>query len=225
VQKIFEPIILILYLTWILLMGRYMVSYSVGNKYYKIFGSLALTLGLADGIYIIPRMYSVLTTGIEDNLRIIGWGRLGNAIIITIFFLVLYDAYNERYTKKTNKALNRTFFVLAFIRVIIIILPGNKWFDLNPSPTYALLRFVPIALMGVFLILIMYIHSKKYKDFNYKIMSIATFFAILFIEPLVFISNSAIGLTLFTICRTISLIFIILIGYKELRDINVLSRY
>lgn len=224
-QRIFEPMIHIIYLTIVILMGSYMIRYSVGNKFHKIFGSLALTLGLGDGIYLIARMYAVLTTGIENNLKVIGWGRVGNTIIITIFFLILYDAYNERYSKPINKSLNNAFYGLAIVRIILSILPGNKWFELVPSSIYALIRFVPLALMGVLLILIMYLHSIKFKDPMFKLICIFTFFAILFMEPLIFFPKAPIGVLVLTVFRTISLVSILLIGYKDLRDINVLSRY
>ena len=224
-QRIFEPIIHITYLTIVILMGSYMLRNSVGNKFHKIFGSLALTLGLGDGIYLISRMYSVLTTGIENNLKVIGWGRMGNAIIMTIFFLILYDAYNERYSKSNNKSLNNTFYGLALIRSILSILPGNKWFELIPSATYALVRFVPLAIMGLLLIIIMYLHSVKFKDSIFKLISVFTFLAILFMEPLIFFPESPTGVFVLTLFRTISLVSILLIGYKDLRDINVLSRY
>jgi len=223
-QKIFEPIIHIIYLTFIFLMSNYMFRHSAGNKFYKIYGTLALLLGIGDGAYIIPRMYSILTTGIEDNLKIIGLGRMANAIIITIFFLVLYDAYNERYSKKNCIGLNRIFYILGIGRIIVSLLPWNKWFELIPSSTFALLRFIPLFIMGLLLILLMYLHSKRYKDSSFKIISIATFIAIIFIEPRIFSEESSIVL-IFTILRTISLTTIILVGFRELRDKNVLSRY
>lgn len=223
-QKIFEPIVHIIYLTFIFLMSNYMFRNSVGNKFYKIYGTLALLLGVGDGAYIIPRMYSVLTTGIEDNLKIIGLGRMANSIIITIFFLVLYDAYNERYSKKNRIGLNRIFYILGIIRVIVSLLPWNNWFEINPSSTFALLRFIPLFIMGLLLILLMYLHSKRYKDSNFKIITIATLLSIIFMEPRIFSQESSIVL-IFTILRTISLSSIIIIGFRELRDKNVLSRY
>ena len=224
-QKIFEPILHILYLSIILLMGSYMIRNSIGNKLLKMYGTLALILGFGDGIYLIPRIYSILTTGIEENLTLMGWGRMGSTIAITLFFLVLYDVYNERYSKKTNLALNRTFYGLAIIRIIISILPGNKWFQLNPVSTYALLRLIPLIAMGKLLLLIIYIHSKKYNDLHFKIVSIVTFISIIFMEPRAFISDGSTGIVIFTVIRTIALTIIVFIGYKESRDLNILSRY
>lgn len=223
-QKILEPILHIMYITPIIILGSYLIRNAVGNILYKAFGSFSLTLALADGIFLIPRMYALLTTGIEDNLKIIGWGRMGNAIIISILFLVLYDIYNLRYSKRKLETLNKTFFGLAITRIIICLLPGNKWFELTPSPTFALIRFIPLAVTGILLIMVIYIHSKKYNDFNFKIISVATAIAIIFMEPYMYSIEGA-RIIFFTLLRTLALLTIIFIGYKELRDINVLSRY
>lgn len=222
--KFIEPILHILYLLPILVIGGYLIRNSVGNGVYKAFGSFALTLALADGIYLLPRMYALLTTGIEDNLNIIGWGRMGHAILVTILFLMFYDIYTSRYSKNKNLKLNKTLFTLGIIRIIISILPGNDYFVLNPSQLFALLRFIPLAIMGFLLLVAIFYHSKKYKDRNFKLVMVAVLVALIFTEPRMYgIEGSAVVLQ--TVFRSISLVAIILIGYKELRDINVLSRY
>lgn len=225
VQRIFVPIIYISYLTIILLIGRYLRSNSPGNRYYKVFGNLAWTLGLADAIYLFPRLYAILTTGIEDNLKVIGWGRLGNSIFITFFFIILYDAYTIRFNKKYNKSLNLTIYILGFIRIFICLLPGNDWFDLTTSTPYAIARLIPLGLMGLLLMLITYLHGRKFNDRKYKLIPIGIFFSILFLEPMALVPDNPNRIFIFTILRTLSFLWTILLGYNELRDKNVLSRY
>lgn len=208
----------------ILIMGGYLIRNSVGNGVYKAFGSFALTLALADGIYLLPRMYALLTTGIEENLNIIGWGRMGHAILVTILFLMFYDIYTSRYSKNKNQKLNKTLFTLGIIRIIISILPGNGYFVLDPSPFFALLRFIPLAIMGFLLIIAIYYHSKKYKDRNFKIIMVAAVIALVFTEPRMYGIEGA-AVLVQTVFRSISLVAIVAIGYKELKDINILSRY
>lgn len=225
VQRIFVPIIYISYLTINLFIGGYLHSNSPGNRYYKVFGNLAYSLGLADAIYLIPRLYAILTTGIEDNLKAVGWGRLGNSIFITFFFMILYDAYNIRFNKKYNKSLNFTIYILGFIRIVICLLPGNEWFNLTTSTTYAIARVIPLGLMGLLLMLVTYLHGKRFNDKNYKLIPIGIFFSILFLEPMALVPDNPNRIFIFTILRTLSLLWIITIGYKELRDKNVLSRF
>ncbi len=223
-QKIIEPILHIIYLIPILTMGGYLVRNSDGNKIYKDFGFFALTLSLADGIYLLSRMYALLTTGIEENLNIIGWGRMGNAIVSTILFLVLYDIYNLRFSKGKNKSLDKTFIGLAILRTILCLLPWNGWFELEPSPIFALIRFIPLAIIGLLLIIIIFYHSKKYIDNNFKIVGFSMAIAIIFAEPRMY-GIDGVAVVIQTIIRSMALIAIIIVGYKELRDINILSRY
>lgn len=222
--KYIEPVLHILYLMPILIMGGYLIRNSVGSGVYKAFGSFALTLALADGIYLLPRMYALLTTGIEENLNIIGWGRMGHAILVTILFLMFYDIYTSRYSKNKNPKFNKTLFTLGIIRIIISILPGNDYFVLDPSPFFALLRFIPLAIMGLLLIIAIYYHSKKYKDRNFKIIMVAAVIALVFTEPRMYGIEGA-AVLVQTVFRSISLVAIVAIGYKELKDINILSRY
>jgi hypothetical protein len=198
---------------------------SPGNWYYKVFGNLSYCLGIADAIYLIPRLYAILTTGIEDNLKVIGWGRLGYSITITLFFIVLYNAYNIRFHKKRNKRLDYTIYILSFIRIFICLLPGNDWFELNTSKTYAIIRLIPLGLMGLLLIMVTFLHGRKFNDKKYKIVPVGIFFSILFLEPIALVPGDQNKIFIFTILRTISLLWIIILGYKELREKNVLSRY
>lgn len=224
-QKIFEPILHIVYLFMIIMLSRYFIINSVGKRYYKIFGSLSLLLGLADVFYLIPRMYAILTSGIEDNIRALGWGRMGYSILITLFYMVLYDAYNIRFNKRKNQKLDKTIYGLGIIRILICLLPGNDWFQLVSSSGFAILRLIPLLLMGILLSIITYLHGKKYKDKGYKVISLMTILSILFIEPVAIVSEIPTAIIIFTILRTGSIISILLIEYKNLRDITVLSRY
>ncbi|WFA08466.1 hypothetical protein [Tissierella sp. Yu-01] len=224
-QKIIEPIIHILYLTYIFLMGSYFLRNALGNKLYKGFGYLAVTLGLADLCYLIPRMYALLTTGIEDNLKFIGWGRILNSIIITFLFIILYEITNKRYSRKDNVPLNKTFYFLTIMRIVLCLMPPNNWFEMIPNSIFALIRFIPLALMGVLLLLIIFIHSKMHRDVHFQIILLGVFLLLPTIEPLIYFKDSSTFIIALTILRTVTLNIIILLGFKELRKITELSRY
>lgn len=224
-QKIFEPVLHIVYLFIIIMLSRYFIINSLGKRYYRIFGSLSLLLGFADVFYLIPRTYGILTSGIADNIRAIGWGRMGYTIIITLFYMVLYDAHNIRFNKRKNKKLDKTIYGLGIIRMLICLLPGNNWFELVSSQGFAILRLVPLLLMGILLTVITYLHGKKYNDKGYKLISLMIILSILFIEPMAIVPEKPTAIIIFTILRTISIVSILLIEYKNLRDITVLSRY
>lgn len=78
--------------------------------------------------------------------------------------------------------------------------------------------------MGLLLIIAIYYHSKKYKDRNFKIIMVAAVIALVFTEPRMYGIEGA-AVLVQTVFRSISLVAIVAIGYKELKDINILSRY
>ena len=224
-QKIIEPIIHILYLTYIFLMGNYFLRNALGNKLYKGFGYFTVILGVADLSYLIPRMYALLTTGIEENIRFIGWGRMSNSIIITFLFLILYEITNKRYSKKHNVPLNKTFYFFTIIRIVLCLMPPNNWFEMIPNSVFSLIRFIPLAVMGLLLMIIIYIHSKRYRDVHFQIMLFGILLLLLTIEPLMYFRDSSTFIIALIILRTIALNIIIILGFKELREITELSRY
>lgn len=223
--KILEPTIYLIYISAIIYLAIYLYKNSMGNKLYKAFASFALTLGLTDGIHLLTRIYALLTTGIEENLHIIGWGRMGSAILTSILFLFLYDIYNLRYEKRPNQPLNRFLYGLAIIRTILCILPMNKWFETVPSTKFALIRFIPLAIIGGLLTLVIYIHSKKDNDLNFIYIGVATLISTIFSEPYMFFNQASPGLVIFILIKSIALLLIIIMGYIELREINILNRY
>jgi len=223
--KILEATTYFTYLTLILYMGRYMIGNSQSTNLYKTYGSLAYILALADGIYILPRVYAILTTGFEASLHIMGWARIGNGIIITIFFLVVYDLYNIRFSKKKNKRLDKLIMGLGITRIILILLPFNKYFDLNPSAIFSLIRFIPLLLLGLLLALIMFIHSRKHNDNNFLIISILTLIGIFTVDPYMYYITTTTIITIISVVRVLSMALIIVLGYKEVRNMNKLSRY
>lgn len=223
--KILEAAIYFTYLTLILYMARYMIRNSKSENLYKIYGSLAYVLTLADGIYMIPRVYAILTTGIEDNLSIMGWARIGSSIIVTIFFLLVYDLYNVRFSKKENKRLDRTFTTLGLIRFILILLSFNDYFQLVATNVFSLIRFIPLVLMGLLLFLVINLHSKKHKDKSFERTSYLVLIGLFTTEPYMYFVDKPAFIAIISGIRILALAAIVLIGYKEVKDMNVLSRY
>jgi phosphatidylserine synthase len=224
-QKIIEPILHISYLTYIFLLGSYLIRNALGKRLYKYFGIFAVTLGFTDLFYLIPRMYALLTTGLEENIVFIGWGRLFNSIFSTILLLIIFEIVNIRYSRKNNLQLNKTFLFFTIVRTVLCLMPPNDWFKLIPSPTFALVRFIPLALMTLLLMIIMYIHSKKHRDLHFKIILICVLISLLTVEPWMYFNTSDNFIKSLVLIRTLALNLIVLIGFREFRKITELSRY
>lgn len=51
---------------------------------------MAVVLSSGDSFHLIPRVYALLTTGLEANAFALGLGKLITSITMTVFYVILY---------------------------------------------------------------------------------------------------------------------------------------
>ena len=224
-QKIVEPLGFFLYLSMILYMGIYLYRNHNGIKPYIVFGAMAITLVLGDGILILSRIYGLLTTGIQENLTFLGLGRIAQSFIITVFYALLLDLYKERFCILKKPPVEKLLFALLLFRGVITIFPQNLFFELVPSFTFAIIRLVPLIAFSLLLGIIILLHSLKCNDRKFMALSFLIILSAIFIEPRVFMGDgNLINLAVIAL-RGALLSGIIFIGFSQLRKINELSRF
>ena len=89
-QAIAETVFDIIYLTLVITVGIQMILKSHGNKQYKLFGIMAVTLGAGDAFHLIPRAVALCTTGLDSFTAALGIGKWITSITMTIFYVLLY---------------------------------------------------------------------------------------------------------------------------------------
>ena len=62
-------------------------------------------LGAGDSFHLIPRSYALWTSGLEANAAALGLGKFITSITMTIFYLLLYYIWRDRYQIKERKTL------------------------------------------------------------------------------------------------------------------------
>ena len=184
-QAIMEPIFHVVYLTTVISLGIIMIRKSKDNQYFKMFGFMSLILGLGDSFHLIPRIYALLTTGLENNAPALGFGKLVTSITMTIFYLILYKIWKIRFDIKNSKLLDITMYALSAIRIILCLFPQNEWFINNPPLSWGIYRNIPFAIMGIIMIYLLYSYGAKNNDRDYKNLGIAVFLSFAFYAPVV----------------------------------------
>lgn len=101
-QAIMEPIFHVVYLSTVIILGIIMIS-KTKDKYFRLFGIMSVTLGFGDSFHLIPRIYALLTTGLENNAAALGFGKLVTSITMTIFYIILYKIFKLRFEIKNSK--------------------------------------------------------------------------------------------------------------------------
>ena len=98
-----------------------MIRKSKGNRQFTMFGIMAVILGCGDAFHLVPRATALCTTGLENFTVQLGSGKWITSITMTIFYVVLYHIWRERYQIKGCKAATAAIYILAGLRIHIFL--------------------------------------------------------------------------------------------------------
>ena len=97
-QSMVEMIFDVVYLCTVIVIGVKMLLGNQGNRQFFLYGVMTVTLGFGDAFHLIPRAIAVCTTGLENYTVFLGIGKLITSITMTIFYVILYYVWRERYS-------------------------------------------------------------------------------------------------------------------------------
>ena len=216
-QAIFETIFDIIYLGTVIVLGIKMIREGIDNKQYFLFGVMALVLGFGDAFHLVPRAIALNTTGLESYTRALGLGKLITSITMTIFYIILYYVWRERYKIKDKKGLTFTIWALTIIRILLVLCPENK-FLISPSPlVWGIYRNIPFTIMGLVIIVIFYQKSREKKDIAFKNLWLTIVLSFGFYLPVVLFEQSLPAIGVLMVPKTCAYIWTVLIGYKAMK--------
>lgn len=99
-QAIIETLFDVCYLLSVITIGIRMVKSSKNSRQFKLFGWMAIVLGAGDSFHLIPRMIALCTTGLENFTVALGIGKWITSVTMTLFYVLLYYVWRERYEIK-----------------------------------------------------------------------------------------------------------------------------
>lgn len=216
-QAIMETLFDILYLSTVITLGTIMIKKSGDNKQFKLFGIMAVILGLGDAFHLVPRAYALLTTGLEANAALLGIGKLITSITMTIFYAILYNIWRIRYNIKDNKTLTIIIYSLAIVRIALCFFPQNDWLNYHAPVSWGIYRNIPFAIMGIIIIWLFYIKTKKHNDASLRFMWLAIVLSFGFYIPVVIWANTMSWVGILMIPKTISYVWVVVMGYKDFK--------
>lgn len=216
-QAIGETIFDVLYLGFAITAGLIMLI--KGNQpLVKKFGLMAVLLGAGDSFHLVPRSYALWTTGLEANAAALGIGKLITSVTMTIFYLILFYIWRERYKIKECKKLTATMWTLAVLRIALCMLPQNQWLAYRQPLLFGVLRNIPFAIIGVIIIAIFAREAKKAEDSIFRFMPLAVALSFGFYLPVVLFSGIVPIVGVLMIPKTMAYVWIIFMGWQLYRE-------
>ena len=217
-QALAETIFDVLYLTFAIVIGIFLIVRGGKGTLVQKFGIMALVLGVGDSFHLVPRAISLWTTGLEANAAALGIGKLITSITMTIFYLILYYIWRERYQITNRKNLTITMWVLAIARVALCAFPQNQWLSYQQPLIWGILRNIPFAIMGVILIVLFAQEAKRSNDSIFRNMWLAITLSFAFYLPVVLFAEKIPLIGMLMIPKTLAYVWIVVMGLMLYRQ-------
>ena len=136
---------------------------------------------------------------------------------MTIFYVVLYHIWRERYQINGHKATTAAIYGLAGLRIVLCMMPQNAWLSTAAPLSWGIYRNIPFALMGLIIIVLFYKSAKENNDQSFRWMWLTIVLSFGFYIPVVLWADVIPMIGMLMIPKTCAYVWTVLIGYKAMK--------
>ena len=216
-QAIIETLFDVCYLVSVITIGIRMVKSSKNSRQFKLFGWMAIVLSAGDSFHLIPRIIALCTTGLENFTVALGLGKWITSVTMTLFYVLLYYVWRERYEIKGQKNLTIAVYLFAAIRIALCMMPQNNWLSADAPLSWGIYRNIPFAVIGLITIVLFYTSAKQNNDTAFKWMWMTIVLSFGFYIPVVYWANTIPMIGMLMIPKTCAYVWTVVIGYNAMK--------
>lgn len=213
--KIMEPIFSTAYLITVITLGLLMIVKFKGDKQRRLFGVLTLILGSGDAFHLVPRIYSLLTDTMDANAAALGFGKLVTSITMTVFYVLLYYFWCNRYRKPIKSLLSTVVCGLAACCIVLCLFPQNDWLSVNAPLAWGIYRNIPFTILGGVIVILFCMEARKAKDKSFRFAWLAVLLSFLFYIPVVLWADGIPAIGMLMIPKTVCYVWLVIMGYRD----------
>ena len=212
-QAIGETLFDVVYLISVITIGILMIRGSKGNCQFRLFGWMAVVLGAGDAFHLVPRALALCTTGLENYTVPLGLGKWITSVTMTIFYVLLYYVWRQRYKVQGKAGLTAIVYILAGMRILLCMMPQNQWLSAEAPLSWGIYRNIPFALLGLVIIVLFYRSAKIHEDKAFRRMWLTIVLSFAFYIPVVLWADAIPMIGMLMIPKTCAYVWTVLIGY------------
>lgn len=216
-QAIMETLFDAVYLVTVITLGIIMVKRSGSSRQFRLFGLMAIVLGCGDAFHLVPRAVALCTTGLENYTVALGAGKLITSVTMTVFCVLLYYVWRCRYEIEGKKGITAAVYGLSALRVILCLMPQNRWLSADAPLAWGIYRNIPFALLGLLIILLFYRSAKEHEDKAFRWMWLTIVLSFGFYIPVVLWADTVPLIGMLMIPKTCAYVWTVLIGYQAMK--------
>lgn len=217
-QAMMETTFDAVYLTTVIAVGIVMLRNCRGNRQFRLFGLMAVVLGLGDAFHLVPRAVALCTSDLADYTAALGLGKWITSVTMTVFYVLLYYVWRQRYRIKGRSGLTAAVYVLAGVRVALCMMPQNQWLSADAPLSWGIWRNIPFALLGLVVIVLFYRSARAHGDRAFRWMWLTIVLSFGFYIPVVLWADSVPMIGMLMIPKTCAYVWTVLIGYFAMRQ-------
>nr|WP_297284057.1 hypothetical protein [uncultured Agathobaculum sp.] len=217
-QAIMETLFDIVYLCSVITIGILMIRGSRGNHQFRLFGWMAVILGAGDAFHLVPRAVALCTTGLENYTAALGLGKAVTSITMTIFYVLLYLVWRQRYQVAGRGGLTAAVYGLAGLRIVLCLMPQNQWLSADAPLSWGIYRNIPFALLGLLVVVLFYQAAKQHQDRAFRWMWLTIVLSFAFYIPVVLWSDAVPLVGILMIPKTCAYVWAVLMGYFAMKQ-------
>ena len=216
-QAIVETVFDAFYLVFVISIGIRMVKGSKNNRQFQLFGWMAILLGAGDSFHLMPRALALCTTGLENHTVPLGLGKWITSVTMTIFYVLLYYVWRERYQIKGKNSLTIATYALAGLRIALCMMPQNNWLSASAPLSWGIYRNIPFAVLGLLMIVLFYMSAKENNDTSFQWMWLTIVLSFGFYIPVVLWADVVPMIGMLMIPKTCAYVWTVVIGYNAMK--------
>ena len=217
-QAIVETLFDAVYLVTVITIGILMIRGSKGDAQFRLFGLMAVVLGAGDAFHLIPRALALCTTGLESYTVPLGLGKWTTSVTMTVFYVLLYYVWRQRYQIKGRNGLTAAVYALAAARAALCMMPQNQWLSADAPLVWGIYRNIPFALLGLLMIVLFYQSAKQHNDRAFRWMWLTIVLSFGFYIPVVLWADVVPLIGMLMIPKTCAYVWTVCLGYRAMKN-------
>ena len=219
-QAIFETLFDIAYLVTVITLGIRMIR-GAGERQYRLYGIMAVTLGCGDAFHLVPRAIALCTTGLASYTAALGIGKLVTSITMTVFYVLLYYVWRARYQVSGKNGVTAAVWVLSLSRILLCLMPQNAWTSADAPLSWGIYRNIPFALLGLLIIVLFYRSAQEKQDRDFRFLWLTVVLSFACYIPVVLFADAIPAVGTLMIPKTCAYVWTVWIGYHAMKGSKV----
>lgn len=217
-QAIIETLFDAVYLISVVTIGILMIRGSKGDRQFHLFGWMAIVLGAGDSFHLVPRVIALCTTGLENYTVSLGIGKWITSVTMTVFYVLLYYVWRQRYKINGQGGLTAAVYGLAGVRIALCMMSQNQWLSAEAPLSWGIYRNIPFAFLGLLVIVLFYRSAKKHRDKAFRWMWLTIVLSFGFYIPVVLWADTIPLIGMLMIPKTCAYVWTVLIGFFAMKQ-------